>query len=214
MKKSSQKKTVVTSRNRVSSIRKLTVTAIMSALSYALMLIQFPVPFMPVFIEFDVSELPALITSFSFGPHYGILVCFLKNALHCLASKTFTVGELSNFILGAVFVGVAGLIYMIKKSRKYAIIGSLVGSLAMAVVCFFSNMYITYPFYAEVFAGGMDAILGLYQAILPSMDSIWKSILVFNVPFTFAKGLVSVVITFLVYRKLSPILKGKLEHKS
>lgn len=214
MKKSSQEKTVVNSRNRVSSIRKLTVTAIMSALSYALMLIQFPVPFMPFFIEFDVSELPALITSFSFGPHYGILVCFLKNALHCLASKTFTVGELSNFILGAVFVGIAGLIYMIKKSRKYAIIGSLVGSLAMAVVCFFSNMYITYPFYAEVFAGGMDAILGLYQAILPSMDSIWKSILVFNVPFTFAKGLVSVVITFLVYRKLSPILKGKLEHKS
>lgn len=214
MKKSSQKKTVVSGRNHVSSIRKLTVTAIMSALSYALMLIQFPVPFMPFFIEFDVSELPALITSFSFGPHYGILVCFLKNALHCLASKTFTVGELSNFILGAVFVGIAGLIYMIKKSRKYAIIGSLVGSLAMAVVCFFSNMYITYPFYAEVFTGGMDAILGLYQDILPSMDSIWKSILVFNVPFTFAKGLVSVIITFLIYRKLSPILKGKTEYKS
>lgn len=204
----------VSNRNRTSMIRKLTVTAIMSALSYALMLIQFPLPFMPFFIEFDISELPALITSFAFGPQYGIVVCLLKNAIHCFISETFTVGELSNFILGSVFVGIAGLIYMVKKSRKYAIIGSLVGSFAMAVVCFFSNMYITYPFYAEVFTGGMDAILGLYQAILPSMDSIWKSILVFNVPFTFAKGLVSVVITFLVYRKLSPILKGKLEHKS
>ncbi len=204
----------ISNRNRTSMIRKLTVTAIMSALSYALMMIQFPVPFMPFFIEFDISELPALITSFAFGPHFGIVVCLLKNAIHCLVSETFTVGELSNFILGAVFVGIAGLVYMIKKNRKYALIGALVGSLAMAVVCFFSNMYITYPFYAEVFTGGMDAILGLYQAILPSMDSIWKSILVFNVPFTFAKGLVSVVITFLVYRKLSPILKGKLEHKS
>ena len=203
----------INSRNRVSSIRKLTVTAIMSALSFGLMVIEFPVPFMPPFIKFDVSELPALITAFAFGPQYGVLVCFLKNALHLPMSQTQYVGELSNFLMGAVFVFVAGLFYRIKKSRSFAFIGAMVGNIAMAASCFAINYFITYPIYMKILIPE-QAILGMYQAILPSMDSIWKSILVFNVPFTFAKGLVSVGITFLVYRKLSPVLKGKLEHKS
>ncbi len=203
----------INNKNRISSIRKLTVTAIMSALSFGLMMIEFSVPFMPPFIKFDVSELPALITAFAFGPQYGVIVCLLKNVLHLPLSQTQYVGELSNFLMGAVFVFVAGLFYKIKKNRTFAFIGAMVGNVAMAVACFAINYFITYPIYMEILIPE-QAILGMYQAILPSMDSIWKSILVFNVPFTFAKGLVSVAITFLIYRKLSPILKGKLEHKS
>ena len=206
-------KSTLNNRNRISMIRKLTVTAIMSALSYALMMIEFPVPFMPPFIKFDVSELPALITAFAFGPQYGVLVCLIKNALHLPTSSTQFVGELSNFLMGAVFVFVAGLFYRLKKTRAYAFLGSMVGNLAMAIACFCVNYFITYPIYMEILIPE-QVILGMYQAILPSMDSIWKSILVFNVPFTFAKGLVSVGITFLIYRKLSPILKGKLSQKS
>ena len=112
-----------------------------------------------------------------------------------------------------IFIFVAGLFYRIKKTRKFAFIGAMVGNLAMAVSCFLINLYITYPIYMEILIPE-QVILGMYQAILPSMDSIWKSILVFNVPFTFAKGLVSVIITFLIYRKLSPILKGNLQNKS
>lgn len=195
-------------RNNVKTIRKLTVTAIMSALSFALMMIDFSVPIMPAFIKFDFSELPALITAFAYGPGYGVLVCLLKNALHLPVSSTQFVGELSNFLMGAVFVFVAGLFYRIKRTRNFALIGSLVGNLAMAVACFLVNYLITYPIYMEILIPE-EAILGMYQAILPSMDSIWKSILVFNVPFTFVKGLASVGITFLIYRKISPLLKGK-----
>ncbi len=203
----------INNRNRVSMIRKITVTAIMSALSFALMMIDFPVPIMPSFIKFDVSELPALITAYAFGPQYGVLVCLLKNALHLPVSSTQFVGELSNFLMGAVFVFIAGLFYRIRKNRTFALVGALVGNFAMAIACFVVNLYITYPIYMEILIPE-QAILGMYQAILPSMDSIWKSILVFNVPFTFVKGLVSVIITFLIYRKLSPILKGNLQNKS
>ncbi len=195
-------------RNNVKTVRKLTVTAIMSALSLGLMMIDFSVPIMPAFIKFDISELPALITSFAYGPGYGVLVCLLKNALHLPMSTTQFVGELSNFLMGAVFVLFAGIFYKIKRTRNFAFIGSLVGNLAMAVACFFVNYFITYPIYMEILIPE-EAILGMYQAILPSMDSIWKSILVFNVPFTFVKGLASVGITFLIYRKISPLLKGK-----
>lgn len=195
-------------RNNVKTVRKLTVTAIMSALSFGLMMIDFSVPIMPAFIKFDISELPALITAFAYGPGYGVLVCLLKNALHLPVSSTQFVGELSNFLMGAVFVFVAGLFYKIKRTRNFALIGSLVGNLAMAIACFLVNYFITYPIYMEILIPE-EAILGMYQAILPAMDSIWKSILVFNVPFTFVKGLASVGITFLIYRKISPLLKGK-----
>ncbi|MBR3836251.1 MAG: ECF transporter S component [Clostridia bacterium] len=195
-------------RNNVKTVRKLTVTAIMSALSLGLMMIDFSVPIMPAFIKFDISELPALITSFAYGPGYGVLVCLLKNALHLPMSSTQFVGELSNFLMGAVFVLVAGLFYKIRHTRNFALIGSLVGNLAMAIACFVVNLFITYPIYMEILIPE-EAILGMYKAILPSMDSIWKSILVFNVPFTFVKGLASVGITFLIYRKISPLLKGK-----
>ena len=40
------------------------------------------------------------------------------------------------------------------------------------------------------------------------MKSVEQSILVFNVPFTFVKGMIDVVITFLIYKHISPLLKG------
>ena len=49
-------------------IRKITVTAVLGALSAVLMFLSFPVPLMPGFIKLDLSELPALIASFSLGP--------------------------------------------------------------------------------------------------------------------------------------------------
>ena len=189
--------------------RKITVTAIMSALSFALMMLDFPVPMLiPSFIKFDFSELPALITAFAYGPGWGVLVCLIKNVLHLPMSSTQYVGELSNFLMGAVFVFVAGLFYKIKRTRSFALSGALVGNLAMAIACFVVNYFVTYPIYMEILLPE-EALMGMYQAILPSVDSIAKAILIFNVPFTFVKGLASVLITFLVYRKLSPLLKGK-----
>lgn len=192
-----------------SNNRKIAVTAIMSALSFALMMLDFPVPMLiPSFIKFDFSELPALITAFAYGPGWGVLVCLLKNVMHLPMSSTQYVGELSNFLMGAVFVFVAGLFYKIKRTRSFALIGALVGNLAMAIACFVVNFFVTYPIYMEILLPEA-ALMGMYQAILPSVDSVAKAILIFNVPFTFVKGLASVLITFLVYRKISPLLKGK-----
>ena len=189
--------------------RGLVVTAIMGTVSFILMLLDFSVPFMPSFISFDVSELPSLITSFTFGPVYGVLSCLIKNLLHVFISRTLTVGELSNFILGAVFVFTAGIIYKHKKTRIGALIGSLSGSVAMAVVGVFSNYFIVYPAYAKLYMP-MEVILGMYKAILPTVGNLWEALLIFNLPFTFVKGLVASIICFFIYKKLSPILKNKI----
>lgn len=193
---------------KTGKIRLITVVAIMSALSAVLMFIEVSLPIIPSFIKLDISELPALITSFAFGPVYGVLVCLLKNLIHLPFTTTFCVGELSNFIHGAVFVLVAGLFYKYRHNRKFAFIGAVAGDFAMAAMSFFINFFLVYPIYMKLLLPE-EAILGMYQAILPSVDSLWKAILIFNVPFTFVKGLLSVGITFAVYPKLSPLMKGK-----
>ena len=55
----------------------------------------------------------------------------------------------------------------------------------------------------------MSAIVAAYKAILPAADTLIKALLIFNAPFTLAKALIDAVITFLIYKKLSPLLKGK-----
>lgn len=193
---------------KVKSLRMITVTAIMSALSAVLMFVEFSIPIMPSFIKLDISDLPALITSYAFGPVCGVAVCLVKNLIHLLATQTAGVGELSNFIHGAIFVFVAGMFYKYHHNRKFAFIGAMAGDFAMAAMSFFINYFFVYPIYFKLMAPEA-AILGAYQEILPSVDSLWKAILFFNVPFTFAKGLISVAITFAIYPKISPILKGK-----
>ncbi len=89
----------------------------LSAVAFILMFLDFSVPFMPAFIEMDISELPALIGAFSFGPVCGVIVCLVKNLMHLLITTTGGVGEISNFILGAVFVFPAGWIYKRKNGR-------------------------------------------------------------------------------------------------
>lgn len=194
-------------RNR--NLRNLIVTALLTAIAYVLMLIEFPIPaLIPSFVKMDFSELPALIASFSLGPVWGVAVCFVKNLLHLFVTTTSGVGELANFILGAAFVFTAGVIYKHHKSIKGALVASLVGSFVMAAVSLPINYYITYPFYSNFMP--MDAILGMYKQIIPSVDSLFKALLVFNVPFNFVfKGILNSVITFLVYKRLSPIIKGR-----
>ena len=76
----------------------------------------------------------------------------------------------------------------------------------MAVVSFPSNLFLVYPVYYNFMP--RETILNMYQAILPQIDSIEKSLLVFNVPFTFVKGLLCVIITLLIYKRISPLIKG------
>lgn len=203
MKKENNKKSNV-------NIRALCVTGIMSALGALLMLVEFPLPMLiPAFIKMDFSELPALITTYAFGPAYGVAVCFLKNVLHLISGSTMGIGELSNFVLGSVLVLIAGLFYKKNKTKKSAVLGASVGSLVMACVCVFTNYFIVYPLYCKVLGLTMDAIIGMYQELLPSVGSLFTALLIFNLPFTFAKGMIDTLLCALIYKPVSPLLHGR-----
>lgn len=191
------------------SMRKLTGTAMLSAIAYVLMFLDFSVPFMPSFIKMDLSELPALVGSFAYGPVAGVIICLIKNVLHLFITTTGGVGELSNFLLGASFVLVAGGVYRFKKTRTGALIGSVLGAVLMGLFSIVSNYFLVYPIYYNFMP--KEAILSAYQLIFSGVHNILECLIVFNAPFTCIKGLISVVITFLIYKRLSPILKGNEE---
>ena len=190
----------------------LTVAAMLSAVAFILMFIEFPIPMLiPAFIKMDFSDLPALLGAFDLGPVYGVIISFMKNLLHIVIKGTSTacVGELSNFILGAIFSAVAGYLYKHHKSRKTAIIGAVAGAVAMGVLSVPSNYFVVYPAYVQFYHMPLEAILGMYQAILPSADSLIKCLILFNLPFTLVKGLLDAVLCMLIYKPLSPILHGR-----
>lgn len=190
----------------VSKTRRLTSIGMLSAVAFIFMFFDFSVPLMPSFIKMDISDLPALIGAFALGPVEGIVIELIKNLLHLLRTSTGGVGELSNFILGGTFAAVAGIFYKKMNTRKGALIGSVAGAAAMALISIVSNYYLVYPVYTAFMP--MDAIIGAYQQINPSADSLIKCLVMFNVPFTFVKGMLDVLITFLIYKKISPIIKG------
>ena len=193
----------------LSRTHKLTVTAMLSAVAFILMFIEFPIPaLIPSFVKMDVSDLPELLAAFSLGPIYGVAVTFLKNLLHIVFKGTTSayVGELCNFLLGAVFSMAAGFIYQRKKSRKSALIGAVVGAALMAIVSVPLNYFVVYPAYVVCYGMPLEAIIGMYQAILPSSDSLIKCLTIFNMPFTSCKGMLDVLLCFLIYKPLSPLL--------
>ena len=97
---------------------RLAVAAMLSAVAAVLQFVEFSIPLIPSFVKLDISDLPALLGTFSLGPVYGVVIQLVKNLLHLPFGSSAGVGELSNFILGAIFVFAAGMIYKRSKSRK------------------------------------------------------------------------------------------------
>ena len=195
-----------------SNLTKLVITAMLAAVAVVLQYLEFGVPFVPSFLKMDFSDIPELIAAFVVGPIGGVVVALLKNLIHMAVSQSGFVGELSNFILGAAFSLTAGLIYKFKHTRTGAIIACFSACAVMALVSLPSNYYLIYPIYAKLF-GGMEPIIGAYQAIFPAADTLWKALLIVNVPFTLVKGLICAAVTIPVYKPLSRVLE-KMKLKS
>ena len=195
---------------KTSKIRVLAFTGLMAAISALLMQLQIGIPIFPNFLKLDVSDFPALVAGYAYGPFAGIWVCLIKNRLHLTVTTTGGVGELSNFILGVFFVVPSALIYRFgRKTQKSAFIGAIAGAVTMSIVSIFTNYYIVYPLYYYVMGLTTEHLMHMYQSKLPSVQDLWQALVVFNLPLTLAKGALCTAITFLVYKHISPILHGR-----
>ena len=198
--------TIKTRENLVST-RTITMTALLAAISYVLAFLEFPVPLSPSFARMDLSDLPALIGAFAFGPVTGVMIELIKNILQLLSTSTAGVGELANFLIGASYVWIAGFIYKYKRTKKGAISAYIISSIVMGVVAMIVNYFILLPLF-ETFMP-LDQLIASFSEFLPFIQTKLDVVLYNVLPFNVIKGLVVGLVTMVVYKKLTPVLKGE-----
>ena len=192
------------------SLSYITKVGILSALAAVLMLIEFPLPFIaPPCYELDFSELPVLIGSFALGPVAGVLIELFKNLLNLLINGTDTafVGEFANFLMGCAFVLPAAIWYRLKKSRKAALLGMALGTIALTVVGTLVNYFVLIPMYSVLYNLPIDVIVGMGTAINPAITNLPMLVVLCVAPFNLIKGVIISALTFVLYKRVSPLLK-------
>lgn len=194
------------SKTNKTDVKKITMIAMLTAIGVVLQYMEISIPLVPSFIKLDFADLPELVGAFVCGPISGVVICLMRNVIHMLVSQSGFVGELSNFILGAVFALTAGLIYKKIPDFKGAVIGGIVGAIVMGIVSLPSNYFLIYPLYYNVMGFPEAAVLDAYQLIRPSTKNIAEALLVFNVPFTIVKALISVAFCTVIYKPLNTVL--------
>lgn len=187
-----------------SKARKITVIALFAAISYVLAFVETSLPIFPSFLKVDISMLPVLISSFVFGPLSGIMIALVKNLLHLPTTQTAGIGQLADFLIATSMCLVAGGYYKLHKNRKGALIGCLLGIVAMIVVGVVTNKFILIPFYSKLMP--IDAIIGMAAKVNPLIKDINGYLLYAVAPFNLFKGAVITGITVFVYKKMSAFI--------
>lgn len=201
------------------SIRFITITAILGALSAVFQIFEIPVPMLvPGFVKLDFSDLPALLATFLVSPISGVIVCLIKNVIHIATSSSVGIGELANFLTSAFCVLPAGIIYALKPTKKMAVIAMLIGALISGIISIPVNYFITYPFYMSAFGLTEEALIGMYSEVVALQQQMFgisaapavtlvDALVWFNAPFTFIKFLMCSVVVFFIYKPLSKATK-------
>lgn len=190
--------TTMTRTNQVST-KQIAFIGICAAISFVLMFVKFPISYLG-FLELEVSDVPAAIVAILYGPVSGVLVELIKNVLHLTATSTGMSGELSNFMVSLGFVIPLGLVAKKSKSNKNLILGFLLGTIGLALMGMFTNYFITVPLYLSLF--GEEAVMGMVQATIPSIDNLAKLVMIGITPFNVVKGLIISLVTFFLYKGL------------
>ena len=201
-------KYLVKERKAFSSTHYITYTAIFASLAGALMFFEIPLFFAPSFYKIDLSEIPVLICTFYLGPVAGVAAELLKVMVKLLLKGTSTafVGYFANFAVGFSFVLPASIVYHAKPGRRTALTGMLAGTLVMTVFGSAFNAVYLLPKFAALYGMPMEAIIGMGTKINPSITSVSTLVLFAVVPFNLLKGAIDSVLTFLLYKRISPIL--------
>lgn len=196
--------------DRSSRVRKSVFIGMMGAVSTVLMMFNFSVPFVPGFLKFDISELPALFAGFFLGPSSGCSVIVIKVLLKLLfqGSDTAYVGELMNIMGSVSFILPASLIYRWKHTKKGAVAAMAISSVLVSIVFIFINAYIAFPLYSKLYGMPMDVIIRMGTAINPMITDL-PTLMLFSVfPFNLFKHGVTSFVTYLIYKRAGNTLRN------
>ena len=211
LEKAAQKKNGIS--EKAFTTRKTAVIGMFSAIAAILMLFEFPLPFAPAFYELDFSELPILVGTFAFGPVAGVMMEFVKILLKLLFKGTSTafVGDLANFAVGCSFILPASVVYSFRKNKKGAVIACVVGTLCITVFGTAFNAVYLLPAFSKLYGIPLDSLLAMGTEVngLVKEGSIVSFVAACVAPMNLIKGTSVSLVTMLIYKPLSPIIKGR-----
>ena len=206
--------------NQKTPEKKLLTPANMTRISMlaALSIILFMTPFLKIIViphmyTLDFSNVPVMLGAFAMGPGAAMIILVIKELVHLVfqgLADNQGVGNIADLIMSAAYVLPASLLYLKHKTRKNALGGMAVGTLSTVVFGVLANWLILLPFYTIVRGYPMPAIISTVGKVFPFVDSEAKLLLFFVAPFNLVKGLAVSLVTFLIYKPLSPILHGKI----
>ena len=182
-----------------------------SAIALIQLVLDFPFFFDAGFYKMDFCELPILVGSFAFGPVAGVMMEFVKILLKLCIKGTSTafIGDLANFVVGCSLIIPASAVYSFKKTKKKAILACIAGTLVMTIFGTAFNAVYLLPAFSKFYGMPLDAILAMGTEVNPlaKEGSIVSFVVACVAPMNLIKGTLVSVVTLLIYKPLSPIIK-------
>ncbi len=179
------------------SATRIAYIAVFTALSLALRFLQFVIlPSTPVsFLKFDFSDVFVLIGGYALGPVAGSVILVLKEVFYGVihGSSSMYVGELANILTTLPMLLITSVLYKKHKGIKSVLIFMAVASLVRVACSFPINWLLNFPaFCAFDWNKGMDMFM-----------LNWHWVTLFNL----IKTAILAVVTLLVYKPLSSLVK-------
>ncbi len=195
------------------SIKQMSVIAIFSALSVILYYFgKFNLPFFPSWLDIQFSDVPALLTSFMYGPFSGVLVIIVRFFCKLPGTSTVGVGEFADVLIGVTLCIVAGIIYKKHRTLRGAICAMAIGMLSATLMATIANWLILIPAYKEIakfpqaaLTGTMNTILG-GQGIVTDSNFMVYYLFIGVIPFNLFRYSLVFVITLLLYKRLKMLI--------
>ena len=196
----------------VKPAKRISLIGICAAISTVLYMLDFPLLFLaPEFYKLDFSELPVMLCGFYLGPSATVACEAVKILLKLLFKGTTTafVGDLANFVVGCSLVIPATAIYHLRKSKRSAMLGLVVGTTVLTVFGSFFNAVYLLPKFSELYGIPLDAIIAMGSKINGSIHSVSTFVFFAVAPLNLIKGSAISVLTMLLYKRVARPLFGK-----
>ncbi len=180
-----------------SKIKQITTMGILMAISIILVVspLRFPWPLAP-FLVYEPGDVPILIGGFVFGPIAGVVLTVITSVVQALTvAQDGIFGCIMHILATSSLVGISALIYSKKKTFKRAILGCVIGSIAMTVVMGILNLALDPFFYGMT----LDAVIKL---MIPAI-----------LPFNFIKAALNSIVFLVIFKSAGDVLLRTVQKK-
>ncbi|MFS1663061.1 ECF transporter S component [Streptococcus sp. zg-JUN1979] len=183
----------------MTNTRRLTLLAVLSALSFVLMYLSFPLIPGADFLKLDFSLIPMLLALVLLDLKGAFSVLFLRSLLKVLLN-TRDVGSLiglpMNMVALGLFILAFALLWQKKPSIANYIKASVVGTLVLTLAMVVLNLIYAVPLYAEFAGFDINAFIGLNKYIMAMV-----------IPFNLVEGVILALVFYIVYVPAKPLLE-------